>query len=531
LAFWLSIPDNIRSLMEPLDKIRAFAYVTADKASIYRSIMRIFLDAKERFALHLRPADVMADLRGSGLPPDLEAAGIDNELTQLCEWGNLESRPDTAEVSTVDDFLRRRYLYQLTVKGEAAERAVADYEEAVLQPGELQAAALADIRGLLAELAMLAASEAPDEGKVHRNLITLRARFDELTRRAQSFMNGLQRRIDLQGIDLDVFLAYKQRLLDYLERFIQELIVATAEIAGTLVRIAPGQVDCLLRIAAGRDLADAVDRKEEDIEAAFGRWRHRWNGLEAWFISRNGKASYSDVLRSRARSAIPAMLSAIANINDRRITRIDRSNDLRALACWFAESATDGEAHRLWRAAFGLNPSRHLSTNDETIDAFEAARALTNASWFDVPPMRISIRLRTTGSHVRRGRVNSIIDRSEHKEYLAKLTAEEALQIQNAQNRLATGGRVRLSEMGKLDRGEFDLLLDLLGEALAMKHSRRDPVETVSSDGLLRILLEPVEEESAEAVLVTGDGTLSGPDYFVTIQQVFTETGRHVAVG
>jgi uncharacterized protein (TIGR02677 family) len=318
--------------MESLEKIRALTYVTAEKAELYRTIMRIFMSAKERFALHLRPADVMAELRVFGFSPAVDMTGIDNELTQLCEWGNLESRPDTTEVSTVDDFLRRRYLYQLTVRGEAAERAVAEYEEAVLQTGELQTTALADIRGLLAELAMLAGPETPDEGKVHRNLITLRTRFEELTRRAQSFMNGLQRRIDLQGIDLDVFLAYKQRLLDYLERFIQELIVATAEIAGTLAGITPGQVDRILRIAAVRDLADAVDGPEADIDAAFARWRQRWNGLQDWFISRNGAQSYSDVLRSRARSAIPALLSAIANINDRRITRIDRSNDLRALA-------------------------------------------------------------------------------------------------------------------------------------------------------------------------------------------------------
>src|SRR6185369_7662835 len=100
----------------------------------------------------------------------------------------------------------------------------------------------------------------------------------------------------------------------------------------------PDQVERILRIAACRDLADAVDRQEEDLEAAIAKWRQRWNGLEDWFISRNGKPSYSDVLRSRARSAIPAMLSAIANINDRRITRIDRSNDHRALARWFAET-------------------------------------------------------------------------------------------------------------------------------------------------------------------------------------------------
>jgi len=89
--------------MESGGKIRAFAYLTAEKAELYRAIMRTFMDAKERFALHLRPADVVAELN-SLASLQVDFGSIDVELTQLCEWGNLEARPDTAEVSTVDDF-------------------------------------------------------------------------------------------------------------------------------------------------------------------------------------------------------------------------------------------------------------------------------------------------------------------------------------------------------------------------------------------------------------------------------------------
>ncbi|MDP8931249.1 MAG: DUF2397 domain-containing protein, partial [Actinomycetota bacterium] len=34
-------------------RLEAFSYLTADKADAYRAVMRIFLDAKERFLLHL----------------------------------------------------------------------------------------------------------------------------------------------------------------------------------------------------------------------------------------------------------------------------------------------------------------------------------------------------------------------------------------------------------------------------------------------------------------------------------------------
>jgi len=281
-------------------------------------------------------------------------------------------------------------------------------------------------------------------------------------------------------------------------------------------------------------MADAVERRDDDMEHNRAKWRQRWSGLCDWFVPRDGIPSHAEVLRSRARSAIPALLGAIANINDQRITRIDRSSDLRGLARWFAEAETDADAHRLWRAAFGLSPSRHLSTNPETLDAYEAARTGPTASWFDAPPTQVSIRLRSTGYHTRGKRISSIVDRSRQKEELARLAAEEAAQIETAQNRLATGGRMKLSEIGKLNRAEFDLFLDLLGEALTMKFSPDSRVETVSSDGLLRITLEPLNQAGV-AVIVTEGGCLSGPDHFVTIEPVFKnikerEVRRHVTV-
>ena len=36
-------------------RMKAFAYVTAEKASLYRTIMRVFMESKDRFAVYLRP--------------------------------------------------------------------------------------------------------------------------------------------------------------------------------------------------------------------------------------------------------------------------------------------------------------------------------------------------------------------------------------------------------------------------------------------------------------------------------------------
>ncbi|MGH9183749.1 MAG: TIGR02677 family protein [Acidimicrobiales bacterium] len=497
-------------------RLRAFAYLTAEKAALYRAVMRSFTLAKERFALHLRPVEVLASLQGQDLAEPVEQAGVDAALAQLRDWGNLDADQDTAEVATVEEFYRPRFLYQLTAAGEAAERAVALYEEAVAQPGELQAAALTDIRELLGELALTAAGPDPDPGKVHRTLRSLRARFDELTAKAQAFIGSLQRAIDLHGVEVVAFLAYKDTLIDYLERFIGELVVAQADIAGAIARVEAAGVDRLLHLAAERDLADALAATEADRAHARTAWADRWSGLRHWFIGTPDAPCQADVLRSRARSAIPALLAAVAGINDRRVTRSDRAADLRTLAHWFAQADRDSDAHRLWRAAFALTPSRHLGVDDTSLDERAAAPVPAATSWLHAPPLRISPRLRRTGHHLPRGRPPSVIDRSAAKAALAALAAEESAQVAAARDRLATGRPTRLAELGHLDPDAFALFLDLLGQALAGKAGPGDAVEAVSADGTVSVTLAPTGD-GARATVRTAAGSLSGPDHWLTV--------------
>ena len=501
-------------------QIRAFAYLNADKAQVYRAVLGVFVQAKERFSLHLRPAELLGALASSG--PVGDPKELDAALGQLCDWGNLQAHADTAEVATVEDFYRPRYLYQLTAEGEAAERAVRTYDEWLVQPGELQTAALADLVALLHELEQQAGEPELDASKVARILKSLMGSLEELTSRAQIFMRSLQRTIDLQGATVEAFLAYKERLIEYLERFIGEMVVSGSEIALAIERLDALGPDRLLQAAADRELADSVDATPESRGRALEGWRGRWAGLRAWFLDVGDAPSQAEVLRARASSAIPALIGAIANLHDRRLTRADRSTDWRTLARWFAGLDSDDEAHRLWRAATGLPPARHLIVDERSRERWELDDVGPQTSWLEAPPLRISLRLRATGHYARRGRINDVVDKSREKAELARLARLEAEQLEQALRHLATGTATRLSRLGELDPLELGLLLDLLGEALAAKAESDEPVETTSSDGGLAIRLEPVlEEPGAQAVIeVAGLGRLAGPDYRVTIRRL-----------
>lgn len=501
-----------------------FTYITVEKAPLYRAIMHAFVDAKERFVLQVRPAELLEALvaTSSERPTERE---LDGALSQLRDWKNLEAHPDTAEVTTVEEFYRPRSLYQLTRQGEAAERALRYYEESIERRGELQAAALGDILTLLRELQGLSAAAELDQGKVHRTLRSLRERFDELTERAQAFMGSLQRSVDLHGLAENDLFAYKRTLVDYLERFVGELLIMASAIGDAIVDLEarrPG-VERLLEVAARRDIVDAFEPTEQQAAEAIESWRRRWTGFRAWFIGSRERPSQADVLRSRARTAIPSLLSAIAGMNDRRVLRSDRATDLKTLALWFSELDTDADAHRLWRAAFGLNSARHLRIDETTLRRLEAAPVGPAQSWLESPPIRIAPRLRATGRHTRRGRPSNVVDFSKDKVLLREAAELEAQQIEQARKRLARGGRTRLSEIGSLDPAEFYLLLDLLGEALAA-HDTGAAIDTVSSDGTLRITLAAPHDQS-EAVILTSFGALRAPDYIVWIRDAFVGDG------
>ncbi|MBC7171503.1 MAG: TIGR02677 family protein, partial [Polyangiaceae bacterium] len=241
-------------------------------------------------------------------------------------------------------------------------------------------------------------------------------------------------------------------------------------------------------------------------------------GLRAWFVPTAGSPSQAQLLRHFALDAIPALLRAIAHLHDRRVQRTDRREDFRALARWFAQS-DDASAHRLARVAFGMAPARHLATNAETLEAWDEAGASGATPWASAPPMRIAPRMRQTGHYTKRGRKEKVIDRTAGKATLAALAAKEAEELERVRRSLSTSGRVRMSELERLDRASFGLFLDLLGAAYAGRARDDSKLEALSADGSLRIVLEPIAD-GGTARIETTIGSLVVPEAWVTIEDL-----------
>jgi uncharacterized protein (TIGR02677 family) len=475
--------------------------------------MRAFIEAKERFVFHLRQQDILDCIHSAALAEMAEESTIKSALDQLCQWGNLQTEVDGTSVYAVEDFRNQRHTFRMTSAGEAAERALTGFNEIAGRETALERSGVTDIRIVLQDLKQLWHETEPDAGELYRHMLVLRALFEHLATTAQAFALMLQRSSGLQPDGM-------QALVDYGQQFIDELVLESDRIGKLIRDIEMSDFERLIRAVARHSAPERAGPMHETVADACNRWHSQWERFRIWFISEHGP-SKAETLREHARASIPVLLSVITSIYDQRKQRIDRAGDFRVLARWFAEAKSDAEAHLLWRTAFGWCPARHLTIDDATLDDRETNIVPATTSWLDAPPLRISMRRRDRGGKSRTGGLSRIIDRSAEKEKLAAASPEEARRLLNAHRRFGMGNRIRLSELERLEPDEFEVFLDLLGEAVSVRVFSGEPVEVVSGDGCLRVRLEPTGD-GQEALILTTEGAFSGPDHWLSIEQIST---------
>ncbi len=504
-----------------------FRHVSADKAGLYRAVLDVFAAAKRQYRLQLRPDEVQAEADWPAAPPGPEELAA--ALAQLVAWGNLESQPDIARVTNLADYYRARYLYRLSQGGEAVEASLATFAQMMARRAELQTVALEDITHRLQALAALLDAGSSDVPKLHETLRDLVRVFEGLADNAQAFMAGVARSLELQRADEAAVLAYKQRLIDYLERFVGDLVQRSEAIA-QLITDTGGRIEPVLVWVAEREARDAAPGDDGQRAQEQGRrwraWRERWKGLRGWFLPGGAGAGagggtgaaeahsppQAELLRARARAAIPQLLAAVAAVNERRSGRSDRSADFRALAGWFAACENDDEAHRLARAALALNPARHLALNPHA-----GSQAGATTPWADAPPLAVHPRLREQGLVTPRGAQPRVRLRDAERAQLAALMQDESRQVDAARRQLAHGRPIKLSEIGSLDDTAFGFFLALLGEALSEQAGPDAVVERHTGDGQFHVRLQPLAHGS-RAEIHTPAGRFAGRDHLVTIR-------------
>ena len=137
--------------------------------------------------------------------------------------------------------------------------------------------------------------------------------------------------------------------------------------------------------------------------------RRQWAEISAWFGAGDSQLRSLD---THLHAAIDWILRGVRRLRERRVQRVNRSSEYRALAALFAGAPDEDDCHAIFAAAFGLHGARHLSVPELDPDVVSPGE-----SWWDAPFAPVSGFLRRPGpGRGRRGRPAPIADAREAQE-------------------------------------------------------------------------------------------------------------------
>ena len=154
--------------------------------------------------------------------------------------------------------------------------------------------------GILAGLVQLGryddqALPAADTNALAREIGTLFAQFDRLVHSTREFYAYLTQVLSRYDLDRGEFQVFKTALLDYLQRFVDEVQRHMPQIADALSIVEPRVVALCGRANSGQRL---VDLEGHRAQRELGLDPADWQSLRAWFTGAEGRGSDADGVRS-----------------------------------------------------------------------------------------------------------------------------------------------------------------------------------------------------------------------------------------
>ena len=436
--------------------LEALRYAINEEAASYLAIMRLFTEGMSGFLSDQSAEEVAERLGNEGFSLDRDT--VDVRLSYLVEHGNLARSPRETEARSVREYLTNRARYQLTPRGELVHRQV---EELLAQsegarevssemlPGIL--AGLEDLRNLVSR-----GINDADPRDLAGRITTLFAQFEVLVSSTRQFYSYLTQVLTRFDLDRDEFVMFKSALIDYLQRFVEEITRSLPQIAVVLDDLAPDVAALCERANADERL---VGLDGSRARRATGLEPGDWDSLRTWFVGAPGRRADADNVRRLATDAMRSLLTNLRRIAAGADRQQSRYGDLVRLAGWF-DAADDNRAHELWAAVFGLYSARHLSFSADP----DGDPVPSTQSWWRTPVAEVPVGLRVSGDRKFGGKVGPRVDYSQAKRArLAEREADQRRRTEALRELAAHAGTVHALD---LSDGARTLYLELHSQAL-----------------------------------------------------------------
>jgi uncharacterized protein (TIGR02677 family) len=479
-------------------------YLHADNVARYRLIMRFFYENHSKLKYWLKAEEVYSGVMGWELLADYQLEQCQRDLEVLAEWRNLTSRHDGGRASSIEEYLRKRFRYQMTPYSIEIERMLESLEHIQGYGGSLEPTLLERIVGYVSRVRVEVSEFAPGEAlQLWRDL---QASFRQLHESASDFLASLQTGKAEELMLTEQFLVYKDTLTYYLRNFIISLQRNGGILEGMLQTTAPSLWHSFLEaIVTDEQRLPTLDDTPA-LEEMLQRRQEEWTVFVQWFIGSDRESSDVLFLERATKDSIAKMVKYALAIQEKYKWGISRKKELDYLGRWFLQLDDVEDAHRLGAYTFGLYKTRHFQGDGErTSDSADISM------WEELPiPRELKSRSRI---RKKAGETESIRDPKEQQKLAREaILASKALEDAVLRKWIMLG-EFKMSEMGKLTVLERKILLVWISRCVANRsRSTRTP------DGLEVRLLEPADSKRAR--LAFEDGELELPDFRMTVKEV-----------
>ncbi|MGI6705897.1 MAG: TIGR02677 family protein [Clostridia bacterium] len=387
-----------------LKPVEETSYLTAQNVERYRAIMRFMYIQHQRMRYWLKKEEIFAFLRQYPIFSDYTLEDCQNDLKVLVDKKNLLAVQDTSKASTLEEFKNKRFKYMLSEISVELERLLEKIEHSTGVRGSLEPKLFEKMLFHLQKMNKL--GEVKDEAiaqwwkEINRDFQTINNEYTD-------FISMLQGTRTESLISTEGFLIYKDKLIRYLNQFINQLLHYYPLLEEMIFSLDERQVRLIL------DRVVAIEEEEprniliQDREVIREEVYSRWENICNWFAREDGESD-AKALIDVTTDIIKKMTSYALRIIENKNVAHNRREEYRHLARLFAGMDME-EAAKLSAMVFGVFHTRHIKGD------FIRESENVNLSVMDISPFEVRLRSRTR-AYREKIRNNPIQDKSAEKQ-------------------------------------------------------------------------------------------------------------------
>ncbi len=495
-------------------RLQLYSYLQAREHRTYLAIMRLFTSTllADLSAGEVAAALATAEREGRIDPGESDVDTVIARLKQLATWGNLVVGRRETIAASIAEFQHGSVRYQVS---KLAVRVQRDVDALLRVPEgarevsrELLPAierGLGEIRVAVSEALAAESRQAPTESRqtkerLAEQVTTLFLQHAELAATVRDFYAYLGQVVTRHHLAPEEISGFRNLLVEYIQMVVEDVLRHTPAIAGSLASLAGVRGDLVRLLGPVDELGSAVER-------ARGRSEADWQELTDWFVDSPGRPSQVAALREATARAIGSLLASVKRATSGGGLVPGRRGELLELARWF-EQADHDQAHRLYAAAFGLHPARHLlPAPDYDADNHDVA-------WRDGPVHDVTVSVRSRGDRGARGRTSRVLDDPMTEQSLLAEAREAGDRRAAAVAELAAAGPSL--PQTRISADALGVLCELLTLAMAHRERPEDTGSTVDPVHRLRVTVR--HEPGQDTRIGSASGTLTLSDTVLDVE-------------